>query len=332
LSASPPSQSTALPRVSVVTPTYQRRDALPAFVEPLLREPGLHELVIAVDGSTDGTVEWLQSLARDDARVKVLSLPNRGAGATRQAGVEAAEGDVVLLMDDDVIAEPGLVAGHASRHAAGERKLVLGYMPNDWASLPPGRRGIARIYRNAYEAHARRFAADPDFVLHGLWGGNLSMPRDELLRVGIEKLAVKRGQDDREFGIRCLKAGIRGAFEPSLRARHLYDRDLAAFRRDMRVQGESRRLIHDAHADLLGGELVRTASGSEVDDDVGLGLPAPIRRIWPWLARDPLFGLVTAALTALFGLGVRTRSLCLETQAARAIGSLETMRGVLDRG
>jgi glycosyltransferase involved in cell wall biosynthesis len=314
-----------------VAPTYKRREALPGFVEPLLREPELFQLVIAVDGSQDGSVEWLRERARADARLKVLDLPNRGAGGARQAGVEAATGDVVLLMDDDVIAEPGLVAGHRRHHLDGARRLVLGYMPNDWRALPPGRRGIALIYRRAYEAHVERFAADPAFVLHGLWGGNLSMPRSAFLDVGIEKLAVKRGQDDREFGIRCLKAGIEGRFDPSLRARHLYDRTFDAFRGDCRIQGESRKLIHDAHADLLGAELVARASGSEVEDEVGRSLPAPVRRVWPHLARDPLFAPLTRAFTGLFALGVRSGSLRLETISARAVGSLDTMRGVLDR-
>jgi glycosyltransferase involved in cell wall biosynthesis len=321
----------AFPRVSVVAPTYKRRAALPGFIEPLLAERELYELVIAVDGSNDGSVEYLRERARTDPRLKILDLPNRGAGGARQAGVEAATGDVVLLMDDDVIAEPGLVAGHRRHHLDGARRLVLGYMPNDWQSLPPGRRGIALIYRRAYEAHVERFASDPDFVLHGLWGGNLSMPRREFLEVGIEKLAVKRGQDDREFGIRCFKAGIEGRFDRSLRGRHLYDRPFDAFRRDCRIQGESRILVHEAHADLLGEELVGRARGSEVEDEVGRSLPRPVRRVWPYLARDPLFGAVTAALTGLFRLGVRLGNLRLETISARAVGSLDTMRGVLDR-
>lgn len=319
------------PRISVVAPTYSRRHGLPAFVEPLLAEPDLYELVIAVDGSADGSVEWLESRRADDRRLVVLDLPNRGAGATRQAGIEAASGEVVLLLDDDVIAAPGLVGGHLRHHSDAEPKLVLGYMPNDWVSLPPGRRGIARIYRGAYEQHCGQYAVDPRFVLHGFWGGNVSMRRSEFLRVGVEGLDVQRGQDDREFGLRCAKAGIRGIFDPTLRAQHLYDRPLEAFRRDMRVQGESRRLIHEVHGDLVGTELSDRAGGTHVADAVGMGLPGPLRRIWPTLARDPLFPLAVEALGLAFGAGVRAGHLGLEVQAARALGSLEVMRGVLDR-
>jgi GT2 family glycosyltransferase len=315
-------------RVSVVAPTYGRRDGLPAFVEPLLRQRALDELVIAVDGSADGSVEWLEERRRGDDRLVVLDLPNRGAGPTRQAGIEAAAGDVIVLLDDDVIAAPGLIAGHARHHSDLEPKLVVGYMPNDWRRLPPGRRGIAYIYRRAYEHHCEQFAADPAFVLHGLYGGNVSMPRSEFIRVGIEGLAVERGQDDREFGIRCAKAGIRPAFDPALFAEHLYDRTMPQFRRDCRLQGLSRRLLHEAHPDVVGQELMENPPETHVADAVGMGLPRAVRRIWPVLSREPLFTPVTGALSALFRAGVRWRHLGLEVQSARAIGSLETMRGV----
>jgi glycosyltransferase involved in cell wall biosynthesis len=317
--------------VSVVVPTYQRRDALPAFVEPLLADPALHELVVAVDGATDGTLDYLRDRAASDGRVKVLDLPNRGVPPTRQSGVEAATGEIVLLMDDDVIAEPGLVTGHARRHAAGGRRLVLGYMPNDWRKLPPGRRGIAHIYARAYDAACRRFAAEPDHVLLGLWGGNLSMPREEFLRVGVTtEMSLPRGQDDREFGIRLFRAGVRGEFDSSLRAEHRYDRPLDKFRSDCRIQGATRKLIHDLHPEIVGDTLQRAHTDANAVDEVGQGLPVPLRRALPLLARDPFFGLVTGVLTRLFRLAVRARWLPLETFAARGIGSLETQRGVLE--
>jgi glycosyltransferase involved in cell wall biosynthesis len=320
--------SPPVPSVSVVAPSYNRRAGLEQFVEPLLREPGLDELVIAVDGSRDGSVEWLEQRRARDGRLVVLDLPNRGAGATRQAGIEAAGGDVVVLLDDDVIAHPGLVAGHARHHRELEPKLVIGYMPNEWRALEPGRRGIAYIYRRAYELHCSGFERDPAFILHGFWGGNFSMPRAEFLRVGMEGLAVRRGQDDREFGIRCAKAGMGAEFDRSLVGTHLYDRDIDQFRSDCRIQGTSRRLIHETHADLVGAELETDPDGAHVADAVGMGLPRPLRRAWPALARDPLFTPVSEAFLAAFGAAVRARHLGAEVQSARAIGSLETMRGV----
>jgi hypothetical protein len=144
-------------------------------------------------------------------------------------------------------------------------------------------------------------------------------------------MELPRGQDDREFGIRCFRAGMRARFDRALRGRHLYDRPLAAFRRDCYIQGETRRLIHELHADVVGRDLVARTEGPAVLDAVGLGLPPLVRRVLPQLVRPPLFGVLVAILTGLFEVSVRARWLSLEVFAARGIGSLETQRGVLAR-
>ncbi len=307
------------PRLSVAAPTYQRRAGLPRFVNAVLADPVVSELVMAVDGSTDGSLEWLRERAQEDERLVVLDLPNRGVAAARQAAIEATSGDVVLLLDDDVIAEPGLASGHLREHLDGGRRLVLGYTPNDWRSLPLGRRGIGYLYSRDYEAQCARYASDPEFVMCGLWGGNFSLRREDFLAHPFAALEVKRGTEDREFGVRCFKDGIRGRFDRSLVGRHEYARSLPQYRRDCRMGGRSRRLLWNLHADVLG-------------DDLGLGraLPRPLRWMLVLAARDPLFVVASWALTGIFELGVRTRLLGLEAFAARALGALETQRGALE--
>jgi len=314
------SEDDAVPRsLSVVVPTHQRLAALARLLRPLLVDPAVSELVVAVDGSDDGSVEWLREQAREDPRIVVLDLPHCGLAATRQAGIEAATGELVLLLDDDVIAEPGLAGGHVRNHADGARRLVLGYMPNDWRSQPPGRRGIAYLYSRDYERRRARWESDPGFVLRGLWAGNLSMPREELVRVGMGTRALKRGEEDREFGVRCLKAGIEGRFDPSLRAQHEFERTLPQYRRACRLAGQYRRLMFDEHGDVLGEDL-----------ELGHSLPGPLKALLPRLASEPVFKPLAALLTALFHLGVLLRSLRLEAFAARGLGSLETQRGALE--
>jgi hypothetical protein len=85
------------------------------------------------------------------------------------------------------------------------------------------------------------------------------------------------------------------------------------------MAGESRRLTHEKHADVLGKDLA-----------IGRTLPRTVRYLLPYLAREPLFAPLSAMLTGLFHVGVRLRWLCLETFAARGLGSLETQRGALE--
>ena len=183
----------ATPTVSVIVPTYQRRESLREVIEPLLADPALHELVVAVDGSTDRTAEWLEQRRSRDPRLTVLRLDNRGVSAARQAGLEAATGDLVLFLDDDVVPVPGLVAGHARRHGPEERVLVQGYTPNDWRRLRRSRRAIARIYRRDYERVCARYEQEPDHILLGFWGGNFSLRRADCQAIGIANPLFRRG-------------------------------------------------------------------------------------------------------------------------------------------
>ncbi len=320
------------PSASVVIPTYQRCSAVAALVPGLLREPAVAELVVSVDGSTDGTWEWLQAHRASDMRLMPVMRPNRGIAAARQTGAEAATGDVLVFLDDDVVPSPGLVAGHAARHRERDELVVHGYMPNEWRHLPPGLRGIARIYRRAYEATCDRYEREPDHVLLGFWAGNFSMRRVQALRVGLVSATRThlKYQDDREFGIRCHRAGLQGSFDRTLRAEHRYERDVRAFRRDGRRQGRDRCLIHELHPDIVGRDLVDDPSTANVVDVPGQGLPRPLRRVWPILAGDPFFGPLSAGFDAAFRAAVTLQILELETLAARALGSLEVQRGVLD--
>jgi GT2 family glycosyltransferase len=57
---------------------------------------------------------------------------------------------------------------------------------------------------------------------------------------------------DRDWGLRLLKAGFRGRFDPTLRADHLYRRNVREFIRTHARSGAGTWLVHELHADLLG--------------------------------------------------------------------------------
>src|SRR4051794_36585399 len=110
-------------------PTYNRLALLERVLAPLLEEPAATELVVVVDGSEDGSFEYLESESKRRPQLRPLLIPNSGKEAARQAGLEAATGEIVLFMDDDVLALPGLVAGHAAGHVDEDELVLVGYMP-----------------------------------------------------------------------------------------------------------------------------------------------------------------------------------------------------------
>ena len=91
------------PLVSVVVPTHNRAARLPVAVASVQAQTWARvELVVVDDASTDDTPEVLDRLAAADPRLRVVR-PERPLGASdaRNAGLDAAEGEVVAFLDDD---------------------------------------------------------------------------------------------------------------------------------------------------------------------------------------------------------------------------------------
>ena len=238
------------PSVSVVIPTYRGVGRLERVVRPLLSEPAVLEVIVVVDGSRDGSLELLEEMASTDPRVKPIFIENAGEMRARAEGVARAQGEVILFLDHDVAAEPGLVSGHARKHREGKRLLVLGYMP---VELPARRRPgdfATHLYAAGYEERCAIYDHDPVSVLRELWGGNFSMRREHV--GSVELVGASHYHADRELGNRLLEAGFEGEFDRSLRARHLHDRPLDAFSRDARSQGAGRVHVHRLHEATLG--------------------------------------------------------------------------------
>jgi glycosyltransferase involved in cell wall biosynthesis len=85
--------------VSAVIPTYERAHLLPRAIESALAALGpADELIVVDDGSADGTAKAVEPFAD---RVRFLAEPHAGAGPTRNAGIAAAGGDLIALLDSD---------------------------------------------------------------------------------------------------------------------------------------------------------------------------------------------------------------------------------------
>ena len=88
--------------VSVIVPVYQAENYLKDCLESLCRQSLQElELIIVNDGSTDGSLDIIQSFAAKDTRIRCLDLPNQGVSAARNAGLELATGEYVGFVDAD---------------------------------------------------------------------------------------------------------------------------------------------------------------------------------------------------------------------------------------
>src|ERR1700693_879204 len=115
-------------QISVIIATYNRLHlltrTLPTVIEQdLARED--YEILVAVDGSTDGTTKYLRGF-QPGGSVRVLEQPHRGQAAAINAALKAAIGKVVLFLDDDILCTPTLLRAHIAEHKRSPGNLVYG--------------------------------------------------------------------------------------------------------------------------------------------------------------------------------------------------------------
>jgi glycosyltransferase involved in cell wall biosynthesis len=237
-----------MPTVSIVIPTYNRRPMVETVVRAALAQEGVFEVLVLVDGSTDGTAEALRALGDAAEVLRVEERPNSGLVGARIEGVKAARGDVVLLLDDDVVPAPGLAAGHARHHSVGERLVVLGYMPVPEENRRRGSFPTA-LYAIEYEGRTVGWERqESDLIASTFWAGNFSLRREDYLAL-IPTITARLPDvyhEDLGFARICAEAGLRFVFDRSLLASHRHERSVEAFMRDAQRAAEGRLRLIDA--------------------------------------------------------------------------------------
>ncbi|MFE6523163.1 glycosyltransferase [Streptomyces sp. NPDC057794] len=123
---------TTPPRVSVIIPAYDSMPELTRCVTSAMEQtlgPELVEIIAVDDGSTDGTGEELDRLARTWPGLRVVHRPNSGcAGVPRNTGLDLATGDYVFFLDSDDYLGPDALRRMVETADENHTDVVLGRM------------------------------------------------------------------------------------------------------------------------------------------------------------------------------------------------------------
>ena len=120
------------PVFSLVIPTRNRSQILIqalAHLELLSYPRSKFEVLVINDGSSDDTRQMLEKL-QVGYRLRVFHRDGQGTSATRNFGIQKAEGTHILFIDDDVFPCPDLLEYHEEAHRGHLRRLVRGPVIN----------------------------------------------------------------------------------------------------------------------------------------------------------------------------------------------------------
>ena len=202
----------AQPLISVIIPNWNGAHHLPTCLESVqsqtLRE---FEVIVADNGSIDGSLELL---ARDYPEVRVLALgENRGFAGACNAGIAAAQGTYVALLNNDAEADPGwlseVVAAFQRHPEAGlvASKMLLFDRRDTFhtAGGIPGNRGVWQKDEGQYDREEAVFSA---------CGGSAAYRRTMLDQIGLLDEDFFFSCEDVDLAWRAQLAGWRCVYVP----------------------------------------------------------------------------------------------------------------------
>ena len=103
--------------VSVVIPTYNRLPILKKCLDALENQTFIntiydYEIVVVDDGSTDGTVDWLNNNIQSFPHLRLFEQSHGGPAQGRNLGVDKSKGDVIIFIDSDLVVDKHFLTNH----------------------------------------------------------------------------------------------------------------------------------------------------------------------------------------------------------------------------
>jgi glycosyltransferase involved in cell wall biosynthesis len=237
----------AAPQLSVVVATRNRAAKLHRCLEAITAQRGAAEAEVLVvdDGSTDDTAAVLAAFPR----VHAIRRDHGGRGAARNPAVERARAELVLFIDDDVVATEGLLRRHLDHHRRHPEphEALVGLVT--WA---PELHVTAhmRWLEDGGPLFAFNAIEDPEDVdWRHFCTANSSVKRAFLPSERPFDEALERCEDV-ELAFRLDRRGMRLRYDREARGDHLRVDTPQTTRARMRAVGRAMRLVQEKHPEL----------------------------------------------------------------------------------
>lgn len=257
--------------VSIIIPAYRNVATLSRALASIASQRHRNwQVIIACDGSTDGTYEIAQQAAASSSRIMALNLAHGGASKARNAGLAKATGEWVLFLDADDTISPGFLSHmlgvaarnpHADIVACGYRRLdELGRNCGRFMPLPLDKDGLAVC------------AAGPPGAIH-----SFIVRRNRVVKCsGFDE--TLHTNEDWDLWLRLAQDGCRFAVTRRILAQYWSSAD--SLTRDTRLMlRDARTMLERAHA-----LKVSPVRGLEEFDMRSFSIPDLALRNWMWSA------------------------------------------------
>lgn len=207
--------------VSIVIPTFNRAhliaDSIPILMSLAFEEERGFEVIFVSNGSTDNTMQVLADAAKKHPNLRSFEItPSGGPAAPRNKGIREAKGDIIVILDDDVIPDADMLIHYTRHHqkypAQNEAALGVAYVPEQVKTKP------VSLFHEFNYANLHK---DAQICYTYFWTCNISFKREFMLKHGMfDELYLYN--EDIVCGHKLAQANMILRFEEKARGQHLH--------------------------------------------------------------------------------------------------------------
>jgi GT2 family glycosyltransferase len=211
--------------ISVVVPSYNRPIQLFTCLQALSRldYPVDRFEVIVIDDGSKTSLEPVVSPFRSAMDLQLITRPNSGCGAARNAGSTQAKGDFLAFTDDDAQPASDWLSKLSVHFASAPDHMIGGRTVNSLRDNPYSTASQLLIdYLYAY------YNANPTRATF-LAGNNLALPARLFRQLGGFNTALRVSSEDREFCDRWCHHGFSITYAPEVIVKHAHRLNLTSF-------------------------------------------------------------------------------------------------------
>ena len=232
--------------LTIAVASYQRREHLARLLSSIAVSVASvpADVVVVLDGSIDGSREMVETWAeRFPVPLRVIWQPNAGLAAARNAGIAAAAGELVWLLDDDMVVTRRALDAHLAWDRA-RAQLLMG--PAEVDTSDPTVRDATWFYDDRHRrlASAGR-VVDPGDCSFANTSGPTALFRSHPFDVAFRGYGI----EDYELAVRFAGAGETIGFDAAAGVVHEYGVDRSDHLRRLREEGANRVRFAALHPD-----------------------------------------------------------------------------------
>jgi len=232
--------------ISIIIPTYNRKDRLKQCLESIFKQDhpkDNFEIIVVDDGSADGTEEMLRELLKEQSNLRYLFQRHKGPAAARNLGIKQAQGGIIGFTDTDCILESSWVRKMVEAHRLEDSVMAIG--------------GLTKV--NSYNTKALVSQSLSDGAIKtGINNKleniffptcNVSFKKDCLIGEEFNEFFPLPAGEDLDFFWRLFKNGKRFVHRQDIEVLHNCHSSFKSFLRQAYMYGQGNYLVQHIHKD-----------------------------------------------------------------------------------